>query len=103
MGRVLRREHSRRPDPLARTLVRTSMRTLIALTLALSATAPTLALAQDHESVRVENFDDGDLVQGTFEQPAGDRVWLTHHHRGRSLISPRAHYTPEMLRSVENL
>jgi hypothetical protein len=79
------------------------MRTLLALTLALSAAAPTLALAQDHGEARVEVFDDADLVTGTLQSPDVDMIGARRRHPRHTLIAPRAHYVPEMLRSVENL
>ena len=83
-------------------------RTLLVLSLVLStlvsSLAPTLALAQDHEgTVRTEVFDDADLVSGTIEAPVGERLITRRRGAHHSLISPRSHYIPEMLRSVETL
>ena len=81
------------------------MRTLLVLSLALSSLLPMLASAQDRGTGEVTTYDflDGDTVDGTFQRPEGDRVWGASGHAHRTLIVPRAHYVPEMLRSVENL
>jgi hypothetical protein len=76
-------------------------RTLLALTLVLGTLCPALASAQD--PARVETFDDADLVTGTLQSPMVDVIASRRLGRRHTLISPRAHYTPEMLRSVENL
>jgi len=78
-------------------------RTLLALTLALGTLSPALALAQDPSPARVETFDDADLVTGTLESPMVDVIASRRLGRRHTLISPRAHYIPEMLRSVETL
>lgn len=78
-------------------------RTLLALALALSTLTPTLALAQDPGPSRTEVFDDADLVTGTYQTPDGDIVGGRTRHVRHTLISPRSHYIPEMLRSVETL
>ncbi len=80
------------------------MRTLLVLSLALSSLVPTLASAQGGSAeVTTYDFLDGDTVEGTFQRPEGDRVWGASGHAHRTLIVPRAHYVPEMMRSVENL
>jgi hypothetical protein len=81
------------------------MRTLLVLSLAFSSLFPALASAQGSDTGEVTTYDflDGDTVEGTFQRPEGDRVWGTHGHAHRTLIVPRAHYVPEMMRSVENL
>ncbi len=81
------------------------MRTLLLLSLALSTLLPALASAQDHGTGEVTTYDflDGDTVEGTFQRPEGDRVWGAQRHARHTLIAPRAHYVPEMMRSVENL
>jgi hypothetical protein len=77
-------------------------RTLLALTLALGTVTPAIALAQDPAPARVESFD-GDTVTGTLESPMIDMLASRRLGRRHTLIQPRQHYTPEMLRSVENL
>ena len=77
-------------------------RTLLALALALTTLSPTLAFAQDPEP-RVEVFDDADLVTGSLESPMVDMIHVRGGARRHTLISPRSHYLPERLRSVENL
>jgi hypothetical protein len=80
-------------------------RTLLALALALTTLSPALALAQGngHDDIRVEEFTDADTVTGSIAGPDGGLIDV--HRRGvrTSLIRPRAHYMPELLRSVENL
>ncbi len=79
-------------------------RSLLALTLALTVLSPALALAQDGDSPsRTEVFDDADLVTGDLQSPMVDRISGARRHGHGTLIRPRAHYNPEMLRSVENL
>ena len=77
-------------------------RTLLVLTLVLGTISPALALAQDEAPTRVESFD-GDTVDGTFQSPLIDMLSSRRLGRRRSLIQTRAHFNPEMLRSVENL
>lgn len=80
------------------------MRTLLALSLALSAVSPALASAQDGDSrTTIYEFTDGDLVEGTFQRPEGDILWTRTGRAHRTLIVPRPHYVPELMRSVENL
>jgi hypothetical protein len=79
-------------------------RTLVALALVLTTVSPTLALAQgDEAATRTEVFDDADLVTGTLQSPDVERISHLGGHRRHTLIRPRSHYNPEMLRSVENL
>lgn len=79
-------------------------RTLLALALVLTTVFPTLAFAQGSETAtRTEVFDDADLVTGTYQSPDLDLIGGQRRHVRRTLISPRSHYIPEMLRSVENL
>lgn len=80
------------------------MRTLLVLSLALSSLSPALASAQGGDPrTTVYEFTDGDRVEGTFQRPEGDGVWVQRARAHRSLIVPRPHYVPEMLRSVETL
>jgi len=84
------------------------MRTLLVLSLALSTLTPTVlcssrALAQDDGPTRVETFDDADLVSGTIEAPVGEQIRSRRLGARHTLITPRAHYNAEMLRSVETL
>ena len=80
------------------------MRTLLSLALTLCLLSPTLALAQGHASeARTEVFDDADQVTGTVESPDVDMIGARRRHMRHSLVTPRAHFIPEMLRSVENL
>jgi hypothetical protein len=75
------------------------MRTLtVALLLAIAAPAA----AQDAEA-RVETFTDADLVTGDIAG-AWDGIIQTRRRRDRhSLIRARAHWIPELVKSVENL
>lgn len=77
-------------------------RTLLALTLALATLCPAAAFAQGDE-VRVESFTDADQVTGTYQSPFVDLIGARTRHMRHTLIVPRADYSPEMLRSVENL
>ncbi|MFO0681920.1 MAG: hypothetical protein U0234_07715 [Sandaracinus sp.] len=78
--------------------------TLLALALATATVSPALALAQGPETApRTEVFDDADLVTGTLQSPDADIIRAHGRMHRRTLIQPRAHYNPEMLRSVENL
>lgn len=78
-------------------------RTLLALTLALASLTPTLAFAQGDDTVTEYTFTDADHVEGTLQSPLVDVISSRGRHARHTLIRPRAHYTPEMLRSVENL
>lgn len=79
-------------------------RTLLALALVLTTVSPTLALAQgDQTTTRTEVFDDADTVTGTYQSPDGDILRGRRRAVRHTLITPRTHYIPEMLRSVENL
>jgi hypothetical protein len=79
------------------------MRTLLILSLVLSTLTPTLALAQEDGAVRTETFTDADQVTGTLQSPEGTGISVRRRMMRHTLITPRAHYTSEMLRSVENL
>jgi len=76
-------------------------RTLLVLSLVLSTLAPTVALAQGE--VRTEIFDDADQVTGTVQSPDADLIQARRRHVRQTLVRPRSHYIPEMLRSVETL
>lgn len=80
-------------------------RSLLALALATATVAPSMALAQGPSDApsRTEVFDDADLVTGDLQSPMVDRISGTRRHGHTTLIRARAHYNPEMLRSVENL
>lgn len=78
-------------------------RTLLALALVLSALSPTLALAQGDGEATTYTFTDADQVTGTIQSPDGGQILIQSRRARHTLISPRSHYIPEMLRSVENL
>ena len=82
-------------------------KTLAVLTL-IASLVPAAALAQDDRRSTVDpvteyTFTDGDRVPGTRQSP-WDEIWSSR-LRGRrdTLVRPRPHYIPEMLKSVENL
>ncbi len=85
--------------------MRTFVTSLLSLSLLLAASAT--AFAQDRPAREVTpetEFTFGDeLVEGDLVVPEGARVWLRGGAVRHSLIHPRAHYVPEMLKSVENL
>lgn len=79
-------------------------RTIIALTLVLA--LPTAAAAQPTAATppRTQEFNFTDqLVEGSLERPDGASVRPRRAHAGPSLLRIRAHFVPEMLRSVEHL
>ncbi len=77
-------------------------RTLLALALVLTTVTPALASAQDDSRVTEYTFDD-DLVGGSIQSPDMERFVSRIRGRRSTLIQPRTHYIPEMLRSVETL
>lgn len=85
------------------------MRLALALALAsLVAAAPAAAQdrsAQDRSPEQVTHYDflDGDLVEGGRYDPSGSWIQGTRRRAHRTLIRARAHFIPEMLRSVERL
>lgn len=82
----------------------TTTLTALALALALGGTAA----AQDRRDASAAapdaefTFDDDEVLGGTVG-PGGDRI--RHLHRGprHSLVRPRLHFVPEMLKSVESI
>ena len=81
------------------------MRLAITLSAALILALAVPAAAQDTRSGEVTTYDflDADLVQGGRYEPDGDRVLGGTRHARRTLIHPRTHFVPEMLKSVERL
>ena len=76
--------------------------------LALAALASLLAApaaAQDRGTGDVTHYEflDGDLVEGGRCDPNGSWIQGTRRRARRTLIQTRAHFIPEMLRSVERL
>ncbi|AKF08684.1 hypothetical protein [Sandaracinus amylolyticus] len=81
------------------------MRLTIALSAALIAALAAPAAAQDTRSGEVTTYDfiDGDLVQGGRYEDELDRIFSVRGRARRTLIHPRTHFVPEMLKSVEHL
>lgn len=75
----------------------------LAVLIALVLAPASLALAQDGGAPDATYDFDDDLVTGGRYDPIGDdiRVWQRSGHR--SLIRARAHFIPEMIKSVEHL
>ena len=78
-------------------------RTLLALTLALGTLCPALASAQGDDRRTDYTFTDADLVTGSIQSPDGADIHVRLRGARHTLITPRPHYIPEMLRSVETL
>lgn len=80
-----------------------SIAAALGLTLALAAPAA----AQDRgerEMAPDVNYDfDDDDVEGTYRSPLGESLVVRTGAGHTSLIRPRAHFVPEMLKSVERL
>ena len=76
---------------------------LAALTFTLALAAP--AAAQNHREIDPEvsyEFEDHD-VEGGYRSPLGESI-LVRQGMGRvSLVRPRLHFVPELLKSVERL
>lgn len=79
------------------------MRLALALALASLAAAPAAAQDRGAEQVTHYEFVDGDLVEGGRYDPNGSWIQGTRRRAHRTLIRARAHFIPEMLRSVERL
>lgn len=76
-------------------------RTLCALALFGALAAP--AAAQDRpEAETIYDFNDHD-VEGGWRSPMGVRLVVREGLGRTSLIQPRGHYVPELLKSVESL
>ena len=89
------------------------MRLALALALASLVAAPAAAQdrsaqdrgAQDRGAQDMTHYEflDGDLVEGGRYDPSGSWIQGTRRRAHRTLIRARAHFIPEMLRSVERL
>lgn len=81
-----------------------TMRHLLAIGLATLTLLPTVAFADApaRTEVRTENFED-ELVRGDYASPDAELIGGTRRRARRTLIQARTHFSPEMLRSVENL
>lgn len=78
-------------------------RTLALAALLLAIAAP--AAAQDRGSSsqpEIYDFED-DLVNGTIQAPLGEILQVHGRHARHSLIRARAHWIPELTKTVENL
>ncbi|GAB4208398.1 MAG: hypothetical protein OHK0013_26840 [Sandaracinaceae bacterium] len=67
--------------------------------------APSAAQERDVRTGEVEVMDflDGDRVQGDLVGPLGELIGARGRRTRQTLIRPRAHFQPEMLKSVEHL
>lgn len=74
------------------------------LLLAAALVLPTVTVsAQDAEAgATTYDFDD-DLVTGDLVRPDGEQLIVRRRGRRGTLIRPREHFIPEMLKSVEDL
>ncbi len=78
---------------------------LVILALAMpaaSASAEEAAQAQQAGEATTYDFDD-DLVSGDLVRPDGEQLIVRRRGRRGTLIRPREHFIPEMLKSVEDL
>jgi hypothetical protein len=64
--------------------------------------APAPALAEPPELPITYDFDD-DLVDGALVRPGGEVLHVLQRGKRRTLIRPRIHFVPELLRSTEAL
>ncbi|MCB9593189.1 MAG: hypothetical protein H6719_10690 [Sandaracinaceae bacterium] len=80
--------------------MRTTLMTLAAiLTLSLS----TAAMAQDREDPETTyDFEDDD-VQGEYRSPLGESIVVRQGAGRVSLVRPRLHFMPELMKSVETI
>ena len=79
---------------------------LTALATSLVLALPAAAQGRGDASGRVDTeftFDDGDDVEGRRVGAEGVIVPGRHRLRRRSLVRPRTHFVPEMLKTVETL
>lgn len=81
-----------------------AMRHLLAIGLTTLTLLPTVAFAEAsaRSEVRQENFED-ELVRGDYASPDAELIGGSRRRARRTLIRARSHFSPEMLRSVENL
>jgi len=81
-----------------------AMHHLLAIGLTTLTLLPTVAFAETtaRAEVRQENFED-ELVRGDYASPDAELIGGTTRRARRTLIRARSHFSPEMMRSVENL
>ena len=74
---------------------------VLLVTMALAMPAASVS-AQEDEGATTYDFDD-DLVSGDLVRPDGEQLIVRRRGRRGTLIRPREHFIPEMLKSVEDL
>jgi len=81
--------------------MRTTMMTLAALLMSLSMS--TAAMAQDEgEPDTTYDFEDDD-VEGEYRSPLGESIVVRQGAGRVSLVRPRLHFMPELMKSVETI
>ena len=80
------------------------MRSITALALVLALPSAAAAQPAGAQAARTQEFNFTDqLVEGSLPRPDETTVRPRRPHAGPTLLRLRAHFVPEMLRSVENL
>jgi hypothetical protein len=81
-----------------------AMRHLLAIGLTTLTLLPTVAFADApaRAEIRHEDFED-ELVSGDYASPNAEVLTVRTGRAHRTLIRARTHFSPEMMRSVENL
>ena len=76
-----------------------------ALSLFLSAFALSASAQDNDRTVPDEQYDfvDGSDVGGSYRSPLGERIASQLRSHNNSLVRPRLHFVPELLKSVERL
>jgi hypothetical protein len=74
------------------------------LLLAAALVLPTVTVSAQGEEAGATTYDfDDDLVTGDLVRPDGEQLVVRQGGRRGTLIRPREHFIPEMLKSVEDL
>ena len=80
----------------------TTLRTLAALTFTLALAGPVAAQDRDLEPDVSYDFEDH-AVEGGYRSPLGESIVVRRGMGRVSLVRPRVHFVPELLKSVERL
>jgi hypothetical protein len=75
---------------------------LVVPVISLLALAPAPALAEPPEVPITYDFDD-DVVDGALVRPGGEVLHVLQRGKRKTLVRPRTHFVPELLRSTEAL
>ncbi len=75
---------------------------VVLVTMALAMPAASVSAQDDEAGATTYDFDD-DLVSGDLVRPDGEQLIVRRRGRRGTLIRPREHFIPEMLKSVEDL